>query len=203
VGRAGPGEPAARCCWRRRAACSRRGGAGLVVDDLQWADASSIWIPEAVLPRLVGVGAVLVYRPDELVPGNAASTFVTRARADVTVIELHPLDVNAIAELSADDDLTAVLTSATDRTPIAVTEVMRTLAAEDAITPTGDGRWRPLTRRLLDRAREVDLDGQHAAIISRAFKVQSASGGRPRSIRGASRLPWKVREAEPRRPRAR
>lgn len=95
VGRAGPGEPAARCCWRRRAACSRRGGAGLVVDDLQWADASSIWIPEAVLPRLVGVGAVLVYRPDELVPGNAASTFVTRARANVTVIELHPLDVNA------------------------------------------------------------------------------------------------------------
>jgi hypothetical protein len=64
------------------------GGAGLVVDDLQWADASSIWIPEAVLPRLVGVGAVLVYRPDELVPGNAASTFVTRARANVTVIEI-------------------------------------------------------------------------------------------------------------------
>jgi len=64
------------------------GGAGLVVDDLQWADASSIWIPEAVLPRLVGVGAVLVYRPDELVPGNAASTFVTRARATLTVIEI-------------------------------------------------------------------------------------------------------------------
>ncbi len=61
------------------------GGAGLVVDDLQWADASSIWILEACPSRLVGVGAVLVYRPDESVPGNA-STFVTRARANVTFI---------------------------------------------------------------------------------------------------------------------
>ena len=95
---------AARCCWRRRPGMLAAGGAGLVVDDLQWADASSLWILEAVLPRLVDVGAVLAYRPDELVPGDAASTFVTRARANVTVIELHPLDVNDIAELSADDD---------------------------------------------------------------------------------------------------
>ncbi len=144
------------------------GGVGLVVDDLQWADASSLWILEAVLSRLVHIGAVLAYRPDELVPGFAASSFVTRARATVTVIELRPLDVNDIAELSADDALTAVLMSATDRTPLAVTEVLRTLAAEDAVTPTGDGRWRPLNQRLLDRAREVALDGQRAAIISRA-----------------------------------
>jgi len=144
------------------------GGVGLVVDDLQWADASSLWILEAVLPRLVGIGAVLAYRPDELAPGTAASTFVTRAGATATVIELRPLDVNAIAELSADDALTAVLTSATDRTPLVVTEVLRTLAAEDAVTPTRDQRWRPRTPRALDRAREVALDGQRALIVSRA-----------------------------------
>ena len=80
---------AARCCWRLRPGCSAGAGAGLVVDDLQWADASSLWLLEAAVPRLVGIGAVLAYRPDELVAGAAASSFVTRARPTATFIELR------------------------------------------------------------------------------------------------------------------
>ncbi|HEY5150221.1 MAG TPA: hypothetical protein VIJ23_10440 [Mycobacterium sp.] len=144
------------------------GGAGLAIDDLQWADASSLWLLEAAAPRLVDTGAVLAYRPGELVPGGAAAAYVTRARPTAAFIELGPFEVNDLAELSADDALTAVLASATDRTPLAVTEVLRTLAAEAALTPAGDQRWRPLTPHALGRAREVALHGQHAVIVSRA-----------------------------------
>ena len=35
------------------------GGAGLVVDDLQWADANSIWILEAVLPGSLALARFL------------------------------------------------------------------------------------------------------------------------------------------------
>jgi len=114
------------------------------------------------------MGTVLTYRPDEPAVGGAVWDYLTRARPGATLIELGPLDVSDMAELSADDALTAVLVSATDRSPLAVAEVLRALAAEDAVTPTGDGRWRPRSPRAVDRAREIALDGQRALIVSRA-----------------------------------
>ena len=143
-------------------------GAGLAVDDLQWADASSLWLLEAAAARLVGTGVVLAYRPEEIVAGSAASNYVLRARSDAAVVELKPFTVEDIDALSADDALTKILVDATDRTPLAVTEVLRSLAAEDAVTLGGGQRWRPATPRALQRAREIAVNGQHAMIVSRA-----------------------------------
>jgi DNA-binding SARP family transcriptional activator len=147
-------------------------GATVVVDDLQWADASSLWLLQAAAPRLTDIGAVLAYRPEELLPGSAAADLVTQTRSSSNLIDLGPFELADIGQLSADDALTTVLATATDRTPLAVTEVLRTLAAEDAITPAGAQRWRPRTPGTLDRAREIADAGQRAAIVARAATQQ-------------------------------
>ncbi len=165
-----PPDPESRRSLLLEATCRllSKSAASLVIDDLQWADASSLWLVEAAANRLVATGLVLAYRPDELREASVAADLVARTRAGASIVELPPLGAVDLGGLSADAQLTDVLVTATDRTPLAVTEVLRALAAEGAVVRTADQRWRTLDAAAIRRADELAVDGQRAAILARA-----------------------------------
>jgi DNA-binding SARP family transcriptional activator len=143
------------------------GGATIVIDDLQWADPTSLAMLDSVLARLGTVGAVLAARPTDAAARAPVARLVDRVRTSARVIELPPLSEQEIGDLAGDPALAGRLAAVTDRTPIAVVEVLRALAGEGAIVRTTQQRWRVLDRSALRRADEVALSGQRAAIARR------------------------------------
>jgi DNA-binding SARP family transcriptional activator/tetratricopeptide (TPR) repeat protein len=140
----------------------------LVVDDVQWADATSIALLEAVLGRAEGTGVVLAYRPGEARERAAIAEFLSRVGSRGSVVDVAPLDTTEIADLVGDPALAGEVAAATDRTPLAVLEVLRGLAAEGAVTRTSHGTWRAASADAPRRAAELAAEGQRRAIGSRA-----------------------------------
>lgn len=110
----------------------------LLVDDLQWADASSLALLTRICGRLPYLTVVLAYRPEEAPPLDEV-----RRTGPVTRLSVAPLSPEAVAELVSDPGLAHVLTEHTDRTPMAIGEVIRTLASDAAVIRRDDGRWAP------------------------------------------------------------
>jgi DNA-binding SARP family transcriptional activator len=136
-------------------------GAVLVVDDLQWADPSSIALLGSVLDRLPQLAVVLAHRSDELDPAMVAG--ITGSRP-VTELALGPLPAPAVDRLADDPALGAALRAATDGTPFAIAEVLRELAARGAT----DG---PAAAAL---AVELGRDGQRRAVRRRVHRLPPA-----------------------------
>jgi tetratricopeptide (TPR) repeat protein len=143
-------------------------GSPLVIDDLQWADGSSLAVIATVLDRLDNLTVVLAYRSDEARARADVAALVDQARGRTTHIPLLPLAAAEIAELTTDEQLAHRLANQTDGTPLAVAEVLRALAAEGAIVRTSQSRWRPANARAIERAGELALDGQRRAIALRS-----------------------------------
>jgi DNA-binding SARP family transcriptional activator/tetratricopeptide (TPR) repeat protein len=139
-------------------------GAVLVVDDLQWADPSSITFVASVLARMPQLAAVLAFRPDELAPEALVGIRATRAVVDVALGPLPADDLTALV----DGQLAGVLRTATDRTPFAVAEVLRELAVRNALAAGPDGRWRLRHRGYVGLAAELGRQGQRRAVQRRA-----------------------------------
>lgn len=137
-------------------------GALLVVDDLQWADPSSLVLLGSVLARLPRLAAVLAFRPDEL-PSGA----LTGLPAEVAVV-LGPLPVAAVDALVGHPELARAVAGATDRTPFAVAELLRELAARDALAAVPGGGWTPRTPGTVALAGELGRAGQRRAVQRRA-----------------------------------
>ena len=136
-------------------------GAVLVVDDLQWADPSSVTLIGSALARLTTVAAVLAFRPDELDP--AALGEITGDRA-VTELPLGPLPAAAIDGLVDDPELARALRTSTDGTPFAVVEVLRELTTRGVLgTPDAP----PI-------AASLGRDGQRRAIARRVRRLNPA-----------------------------
>lgn len=147
-------------------------GALLVIDDLQWADPSSVALLASALARLPRLAAVVAFRPGEL--PSRTLTELRDARADAVEIELGPLPESAITGLIGDPDLVAAVLAATDRTPFAVAELLRELAARQAIGH-GPGGWvlhAPGTSAL---ALELGRAGQRRAVQRRAERQRGAA----------------------------
>jgi DNA-binding SARP family transcriptional activator len=147
----------------------------VVVDDLQWADATSLALIEAVLARADGIGAVLAYRHGEACGRAAVDGFLGRIGSRAQVVEVAPLDEGELSELVGDPALAAEVAVATDRTPLAVLEVLRGLAAEGAVTRTARGRWRAASGKASKRAAELAAEGQRRAIGGRADSQPQAA----------------------------
>jgi tetratricopeptide (TPR) repeat protein len=141
-------------------------GALLVVDDLQWADPSSVVLLGSVLARLPSLAAVLAFRPDELPAGALAE--LHGARGGVEVV-LGPLPVEAVEGLVGHPDLAQAVLRATDRTPFAIAELLRELALRDVLTATpGGGGWTPRSPNAIALAVELGRAGQRRAVQRRA-----------------------------------
>ena len=141
-------------------------GAPLVVDDLQWADPSSVALLGSVLARVRTLPAVLAYRPAET--GAEVLDALRQARG-LPTLTLRPLASAALAELVDEPALLDALADGTDRTPFAVGEVLRGLAATGAVVPV-HGRWCPATPDAVDHARELGRAGQRRGIARRAAR---------------------------------
>jgi DNA-binding SARP family transcriptional activator len=147
-------------------AAAGSGGALLLVDDLQWADPSSLVLLGSALARLPQLAAVLAFRPDELAPD--ALSGVRSARPGVAAVTLGPLADTAVNRLVGDGPLAAAILDATDRTPFAVAELLRELAARDAVAPEPGGGWRSRRPDAPGLAADLGRAGQRRAVGRRA-----------------------------------
>jgi DNA-binding SARP family transcriptional activator len=149
----------------------------IIVDDLQWADASSIRLLAGVAGRDGGPRLVVAYRPEELTAGGAADLLLRLPGRPV--LTLGGLVESALTDLVDDGDVVAAIAAETDRTPMAVAEVFRVLHAEGLITlDRGDRRWCANSPEAASRARQVGRAGQGHAIANRA----AAHGGLATSV---------------------
>ena len=139
-------------------------GAVLVVDDLQWADPSSVLLLLSALARVRRLGAVVLFRTDELPDGVLDPLRDVRPVTDVL---LGPLPLAAVETLVGDAALARVLVTATDGTPFAVSEVIRELAARGALDRSAPAAVGP---DVVDLAAELGREGQRRAVRRRAAR---------------------------------
>ncbi|MGH8974400.1 MAG: AAA family ATPase, partial [Acidimicrobiia bacterium] len=148
-------------------------GALLVVDDLQWADATSLRLLGLVLGRVPRLGVVLAYRPEEIGPESPVELFLrdlpTHAGGLVTV-QLEALSASAVSRIVADEELVEAVSTETDGTPLAVSEVLRALAAAGAVERDLQGRWTARTDDAAETARQLGRSGQRRSITARASR---------------------------------
>jgi len=145
----------------------------VIVDDLQWADATSLVVLGLIARRVPQAGMALAYRPEEVAFEAPVRTFVDELRSvrePVVEIPVGPLTPETISLLVADEAVAAVMAEETDRTPLAIAETIRSLSAEGVIEPDARGRWAPRQRDAAQRAREVARSGQRRAIAVRAWR---------------------------------
>lgn len=148
-------------------------GALLLADDLQWADATSLSLLSAALLRIPQLGAVLAYRPEEVGSDGPVASFLADLEtqwARVTTLALPSLSREAIGELVVDQELVDVIVRATVATPLAVTEVVRTLAGHGDVERDPDGRWRARTHEAIGTAAEVARMGEVRSIAARVAR---------------------------------
>jgi DNA-binding SARP family transcriptional activator len=145
----------------------------IVIDDLQWADASSLRLVEQVVRRRDRVHLMLAYRPEEVAEARAVQGFVAALEDVATVrrIGLGPLPLHAITELVQEERLAKTIAEETDGTPLAVSEVLRLLGSEGIIEPGPGGRWRTVAPDGAERSRAVVRAGQREAIRRRVDRL--------------------------------
>ncbi len=146
------------------------GAAVLVVDDLQWADATSLDLLALHAARRQSGAIVLAYRPEDL-PGSSRFLADLKATARTDEVELATLPRAAIAELVASEEVAAVLAAHTDGTPFAVREAVRELHDAGVLEADAAGRWRPTTDDAGERARATALAGQRRAVWMRVERL--------------------------------
>ncbi len=147
------------------------GGILLVIDDLQWADATSLRLVGLLVRRVPGLALVLAYRPEGVAVGDPVDSFLrdlpSLGRAVVS-LALAPLSAADISKLVADEPLARTIAEETDRTPLAVSEVLRSLAGRRAVERNATGQWQGRTAEAVEWARKVARMGQRRAIQARA-----------------------------------
>jgi DNA-binding SARP family transcriptional activator len=146
----------------------------LVVDDLQWADPSSVMLLGSVLARLPRLGAVLAFRPEELSAGLLDE--LRSAGGESVEVLLGGLPTVAVQRLVGDPDLARAVLEGTDRTPFAVAELLRELVARDAITAAPRGGWTVRAADVATLAVELGRAGQRRAVARRAARQTGKRG---------------------------
>ncbi|WP_322937774.1 BTAD domain-containing putative transcriptional regulator [Nocardioides bizhenqiangii] len=136
----------------------------VLVDDLQWADSSSLDVLALLVGRDADLAMVLAYRPEEVLEGSPVAQFLAGAAAgDSLEVSLQPLEEDALRELVGSASVAAGLAEHSDRSPFAVLQVARVLEREGLLQRTDDGGWRAVVEPPADRVREVARAGQREA----------------------------------------
>lgn len=155
----------ARSLARRRVA--------LVVDDVQWADPTSLFLLTQLARRIPKLPILLALRSEEAERDGAADRFLESVRGQLVVeLKLGPLSSDAIAQLFSSDELAGVVSRHTDRTPLAVAELLRTLASAGAVGPSRGGKWRPRIEGAAEFARREAVAGQRKMLVSRVERLE-------------------------------
>ena len=127
---------------------STHGPVVLVLDDLQWADASTLVTLRHLARVLVGHRLLLVagYRSGEVGPELVDLLGALRAEAEVTAVPLSGLAADALgrmlgglADAPVSDTLADAIQRETDGNPFFAREVLRHLLETQAVQPDADG----------------------------------------------------------------
>jgi len=150
----------------------------LVVDDLQWADSSSLGLLALLTGRDSDVSAVFAYRPEEVAEGSPVARFLSdlgdRRPLDVP---LGPLDAAALEHLVSSSAVAAALAEHTDGTPFAVLQVVRSLEREGLLQRNPAGGWDVVEAPSPDRVRELAQAGQRDAVWRQFERLPSDARG--------------------------
>ncbi|MEA2567291.1 MAG: hypothetical protein QOD49_2468 [Actinomycetota bacterium] len=155
----------------------------VVVDDVQWADATSLALLEVVARRVPRIGLVIASRSGEASVGGSAATFLgelARAGGDVLTVTVGPLPRPAVVELVGEGYLAEVILRETEGTPLAIAEVLRALVRRGLVEADGPARWRVRQAGAAD-VRSAAHAGQRRAIEVRVG-LQTAREGRTLSL---------------------
>lgn len=140
----------------------------LVVDDLQWADPTSVELLATLVARVPGLPVVLACRSDEVVPGDHVDQLLRRLEA--TWVTVSALSAGALDELVADAGVASAVLAHTDGTPLAVSELLLELEREGLITRDRRGSWHVNGGEVVPRVAEVGELGQRRAIGRRVAR---------------------------------
>jgi len=144
-------------------------GVALLVDDLQWADSSSLAVLTRAAHRVEGLSMALAFRPGEA-QGRALDEHLAgmrRGARHVEEVRLGPLTGEAIRRLVDDDAVADTMARSSDRSPLAVREVIGTLEREGVLEQVAPGRWRARSRQAAQRAAVSVEDGRRAILAGR------------------------------------
>ena len=145
------------------------GGAVVMVDDLQWADGSSLELLRLAKRQVEGLRLILAYRPEEVGSDSPVSAFLASPECalDAATVSLGPLPRQAIVGLVSDEPLAELIATATDGTPFAVVEVIRAMWERGMLTPGPGGRWRARSGEAITVASQAATAGQRRAVERR------------------------------------
>lgn len=143
-------------------------GALVLVDDLQWADATSLALLQLFASRLDMVGLGLAFRPEDVArSGPLPPALAAFRRLGADEMTLGRLPTAAIEQLVGDVDLAAALSAETDGTPFTIAEVLHRLGRDGAVEQLADGRWRRLRSDAIAGARGAAREGQQRVLAQR------------------------------------
>jgi DNA-binding SARP family transcriptional activator len=145
----------------------------VVVDDLQWADSSSLDLLALLAGRSPDIALVVAYRPEEVAEDSPVARFLTvLGEMRPLGLSLGPLDGAALEQLVPSPAVAAALAEHTDGTPFAVLQVVRTLEREGFLQRNGRAGWDVVEEPAPDRVRELAHAGQREAVWRQFERLQ-------------------------------
>jgi DNA-binding SARP family transcriptional activator/tetratricopeptide (TPR) repeat protein len=157
----------------RLASLAVTGDVLVLVDDAQWADASSLDLLQRITQHVPGVHLVVAQRPEEVTEQAAISAFLAGLRevGHLAELRLGPLGIDAVAELFEDKELVRAVVEASDGSPLAVVECIQDLAERGALELRGSGRWQARSTVTARLAKEAAQAGQERAVAARTARL--------------------------------
>jgi DNA-binding SARP family transcriptional activator len=145
----------------------------ILVDDAQWADASSLDLLQRIAQHVPGIHLVVAQRPEEVTEHAAVSAFLTGLRelGHLAELRLGPLGTDAVAELLEDKELVRAVVEAGDGSPLALVECIQDLADRGALELRGSGRWQARSTITARLARDAAQAGQERAVAARTARL--------------------------------
>ncbi|MDQ4145956.1 MAG: AAA family ATPase [Actinomycetota bacterium] len=142
----------------------------LLVDDLQWADATSLALLGLLRRRLPHLAMVMAYRPEEVHSRSAVNAFfheLATLGVPLERVTVGPLAPDAIREVVPDEAIASAIVEEGDLTPFAVAQLIGTLADEGVIEAAPEGRWKGRIGQAYEIARDAARAGKRQGIRSR------------------------------------
>ncbi len=147
----------------------------VVVDDLQWADASSLDLLQLAAQRVAGLRLVVAHRPEEVAEPGPVSLFLASLAELGHPVELRlgPLGADAVAELFEDEELVRAVVEAGDGSPLALVECLQALAEQGLLERRPSGRWQASSAMTAQLATDAARAGQERAVAARVARLPS------------------------------